>query len=94
MFILIVIGLLVSGLITAYLNSQRGHSEVAGFVVGTLLGPVGIVLALLSAPEPDAIVRRERDFEDERISRGELKKCPHCAESISGGGRSLPILRT
>jgi hypothetical protein len=86
-FLLLVVGLLISGLITAYLNSQRGHSEFAGFVVGTVLGPVGIVLALLSAPEPEALNRRERSLETERISRGDLKTCPHCAEAIRAEAR-------
>jgi hypothetical protein len=81
-FILLLIVLFVSGLITAYLNSQRGHSRIAGFVIGAILGPLGIVLALMSAPEPQALIRRERDLESERISCGELKKCPHCAESV------------
>ena len=87
MLLLVVVLLFVSGLLTAYINQQRGYSAVAGFIVGCVLGPLGILLALLSPVDPQAMWRRDQHMEDERIERGDLKKCPYCAEAIKPEAR-------
>lgn len=47
-----------------------------------LVGPLGIVLALVTPPDRQALVRKEKELEGEKLRRGELKKCPFCAELI------------
>ena len=73
---------LICGLIAGYLYRKRGRSELIGCLGGFLLGPLGIILALVSPPDHAALARKEKELEVDRIRRGELKKCPYCAESI------------
>jgi hypothetical protein len=73
---------IICGLITGYIYRQRGRSEVAGCLGGFLLGPIGIILALVTSPDRQALDRKEKELEGEKLRRGELKKCPYCAELI------------
>ena len=73
---------LICGLIASYLYRNRGRSQLAGFLGGFLLGPLGIVLALVTPPDRVALEKKQKMLESERLARGELKKCPHCAELI------------
>jgi hypothetical protein len=81
-YLSILAALIVSGLLTAYVNSQRGYSGFAGFVVGFALGPVGFVLALISTPNRVRLLRRDEELEVQRVARGERQQCPYCAEVI------------
>lgn len=63
--------LFLCGLLAAYIMSSRGESGLIGFVGGFIFGPIGVVLALFTK-------RNEKTF----IKRGELKRCPYCAETI------------
>lgn len=65
---------------TMSINQQRGHSAVAGLVIGALLGPLGILLALLSPKDAATIERRQ-------IETGQSKRCPHCANMIKREAR-------
>lgn len=59
---------LLCGLVTAVAASSKGRNGCGWGCLGFVLGPFGIVLALvMGAPEPDP---------------GSLKKCPFCAETI------------
>jgi len=73
---------LICGLIAAYIYSNKGRSRTAGFFGGLLLGPIGIILALITPKDKSALENKQREEEANKISRGELKKCPFCAESI------------
>jgi ribosomal protein L32 len=73
---------IICGLITGFIYRQRGRSELAGCLGGFLLGPIGIILALVTSPDRQALVRKEKDLEVEKVRSGELKKCPYCAELI------------
>jgi hypothetical protein len=73
---------LICGLIAGYIYSRRGRSGLSGFFGGLILGPLGIVLALVSSPDRSALGRKERELETEKLRRGELKKCPYCAELV------------
>ena len=73
---------LVCGLIAAYLYRNRGRSELVGFLGGLLLGPLGIILALVTPPDRDALEKKQKQLENEKMLRGEVKKCPYCAEII------------
>ena len=65
------------GLIAMYLYQQRGRSSVTGFLGGFLLGPLGIVLALVS---PSQMPKCPHCAE---FVKSEALVCKHC-------GRDLP----
>jgi hypothetical protein len=72
----------ICGLITAYIYKQKGRSEGLGCIGGFLLGPIGIILALISSADREKLAEREKEMEEDKITSGELKKCPYCAELI------------
>lgn len=57
---------IVFGLICAAIASSRGRSGCGWFILGALLGPFGLVVALLPPIE----------------KKGVTKKCPYCAEFV------------
>jgi hypothetical protein len=70
------------GLIAASINAQRGHSAWTGALLGVLLGPIAIILALATSRNEPALRVKARGAEVDLILRGEMKKCPFCAEII------------
>lgn len=66
---------LVCGVIAAIIYSNKGRSGAAGFLVGFLLGPIGIILTLVSRPDQIAAEQKELDS-------GAMKKCLYCAELV------------
>jgi hypothetical protein len=73
---------LICGLIAGYIYNRRGRSGLSGFLGGLFFGPLGIIMALVSSPDRTTLEQRERKFEAEKLRRGELKKCPYCAEFV------------
>jgi hypothetical protein len=73
---------IICGLLAGYLYGKRGRSQVVGCLGGFLLGPLGIVLALVTPADRTALARKERELEAEKLRRGELKQCPYCGELI------------
>jgi len=63
------------GFITAMVNSDKGKSGCGGFVLGVLLGPFGLLIAVLSKAD-------EKEKEKKQLETGDNKKCPYCAELI------------
>jgi len=61
----------VCGLISAAIASGKGRSGGGWFVIGLLLGPVGVILAIVTSKNEDGIVEQ-----------GKQKKCLFCAELI------------
>jgi len=81
---------ILCGLIAVAIGRSKGQSDFATFLVGLLLGPIGILLVLLSKTDTAAVERRQ-------IATGQLKKCPFCGEMIKTEavvcrfcGRDLP----
>lgn len=72
----------ICGLIAAALYQSRGRSGVTGFLGGLLLGPIGILLALVTPVDKAAVARQARAEESAKLARGEMKKCPYCAELV------------
>lgn len=73
--LLCVIGFyLLCGIVAAIIYQRKGRRGWVGFI-GGFLGPVGIILALLSSPD-------KNELEKIQLKSGEMKKCPHCAELI------------
>lgn len=62
------------GILGAVIASSKGGSGIAGFFVGFLLGPIGVIITLFmgSAAKKEAA----------EIADGNAKKCPCCAELI------------
>lgn len=75
---------LIFGVIAMAIYSKKGKSAFVGFLGGFLLGPIGILLALISKPNKEVLESREKLEVQGRIVAGELKKCPYCAELIKG----------
>jgi hypothetical protein len=66
---------LVCGVISAIIGSNKGRDGCGWFLVGVLLGPFGIILALV-------VSKNERVVESQAVASGDMKKCPYCAELI------------
>ncbi|WMP15848.1 zinc ribbon domain-containing protein [Thiothrix lacustris] len=63
------------GIVTAVAASNRGRSGLNWFFIGILLGPFGLILALL-------ISKNQAVVEQRAVQTGTIKKCPYCAEFI------------
>ncbi len=63
------------GLISAIVASRKGRSGCGWFLLGVLLGPFGLLLALV-------VGANEKNVEDQALQSGAMKKCPFCAELI------------
>lgn len=66
---------LLFGAVSAAVGSSKGRSGCGWFLVGFLLGPFGLLFALVAPKNNKAVEARE-------LEKGEMKKCPHCAELI------------
>jgi len=66
---------LIFGIISAIIGSNKGRSGCGWFIVGVLLGPLGIIMALVVSKNEDKITR---NF----IEGGDMKACHYCQESI------------
>lgn len=65
----------VCGVIAMMIATGKGRSGCGWFVIGVLLGPLGIILALVM-PQVTEVV------ETKAIQEGQMKKCPYCAELV------------
>ncbi len=66
---------IVCGVISAVIASNKGRSGCGWFIVGVLLGPLALILALV-------VGRDEPQVERQVLESGSMKKCPYCAELI------------
>jgi len=66
---------LMCGAIAYYIYQGKGRAGCWGFIVGFMLGPLGIVYALVRSPDTARMERKE-------IEAGRAKPCPHCGEII------------
>jgi uncharacterized membrane protein YeaQ/YmgE (transglycosylase-associated protein family) len=73
---------LICGLIAGYIYKNKGRSWGIGCIAGFILGPIGIILALVSGKSEEGLQKQNRQKEEKLIAKGEMKKCPHCAELI------------
>jgi hypothetical protein len=65
-------GWFLFGVVSAMIASNRGNSSCGGFILGVLLGPFGLLIALFSSRSDEELRRRS----------GDTKKCPYCAEFV------------
>jgi hypothetical protein len=55
--------------------SNKGRSGCGGFALGFLLGPIGLVIALVMQTD-------HKELESRTLSTGDMRKCPSCAELV------------
>jgi ribosomal protein L40E len=63
------------GIVSAIVASNKGRSGCGWFLLGILLGPIGVVLALVVSKDTAAV-------EHAALDEGAMKKCLYCAELI------------
>jgi hypothetical protein len=71
---------LICGVIAYYIYQGKGRAGCWGFLVGFMLGPLGIVYALVRSPDT-------RRSEELQVRAGTARWCPHCGELIRYGAR-------
>mgnify|MGYP001098323073 CR=1 FL=1 len=60
------------GIVGAMISKDKGNSGCGGFILGALLGPIGLLMAFFT-PE---------NQEEKRRMSGDTKQCPYCAEYV------------
>ena len=75
LFIIFICLWIMCGIVAAVVANRTGRNVGGWFLIGLLLGPIGIVLALVISPNDNVVEQRA-------ISSGQMKKCPACAELI------------
>ena len=75
--IFIIIGFLwfLCGITAASIARNKGDNGCFGFILGILLGPIGVIIALLSSP-------KQAKLDERALKSGKMKKCPACAELV------------
>jgi len=68
---------LLFGLAAGAVASSKGRSGCGWFILGVLLGPFGLIVALLPSSEQ----KDQAKARDDGVA-GDYRKCPRCAESI------------
>ena len=63
------------GVVTAIVASNKGRNGAAWLAIGFVLGPLGVLLALVVSKNLPAV-------EAGAVAKGDAKKCPYCAELI------------
>lgn len=66
---------LLCGAIGAVVATNKGYDGCVWFAFSFAFGPLGFVLALV-------LPRNQKAVESRALERGELKKCPSCAELV------------
>ena len=71
---------LAMGAIAAIIMTNKGRSGCGGFALGFLLGPFGIILALVVSSDQHEMTKRAE-------LAGGMRKCPDCAELVKAEAR-------
>lgn len=69
------IGWILCGVIGAIIAREKGRSPLGWAIGCLLLGPLGIVLALVVSKDAGKV-------EEEALQSGAMRKCPKCAEIV------------
>jgi uncharacterized membrane protein YeaQ/YmgE (transglycosylase-associated protein family) len=65
---------IICGGVAAMVASSKGGNAAAGFFMGVLLGPFGIVAAFFMGSETAKV--------EKQVGAGQKKICPRCAEAV------------
>ena len=77
----------VIGIIAAKVYRNKGRSYKMGFAAGFILGPLGLLLALLSGTDVAGKAKQIRREEEDEIRSGVSKRCEVCDEVIAAAAR-------
>ena len=66
---------LLSGIVSAMVATNKGRSGCSWFLLGFLLGPLGLILSF-------AVSKNQSVLEQRMVQRGEMQYCPYCAELV------------
>lgn len=75
MLIVLLIIWLLFGAAGGMILSNKGRSGCGGFALGFLLGPIGLVIALVMQTD-------HKQLERQSLQAGDMRKCPSCAELV------------
>jgi hypothetical protein len=75
MLIACIIIWILFGIVSAVVATNKGNNGCDWFALGFLLGPFGLILALVVSGDKEIA-------EKKAIESGGMKKCPYCAELI------------
>ncbi len=82
---------LICAFIAGIIYQNKGKSQTTGALLGLLLGPIGVVIALVVAPDVREVERRQ-------LASREMDMCPFCSELVRPTavvckhcGRDLPV---
>lgn len=73
---------LLFGIVCAVAAAYKGRSQFGWFLTGGLLGIIGLILIL-------AVPKNQKVIDKEMLDKGEMKKCPHCAEVVKADAKNL-----
>ena len=78
---------LLCGVVSAGVAASKGRSGSGFFLLGVLLGPLGLLGAGVASPD-----RAKQDGKATRagLQSGALRRCPHCAEAIQRDAKVCP----
>ena len=63
------------GIMAASVAKSKGDRGCFGLILGFLLGPIGVIIALLSSP-------KQAKLDERALKSGKMKRCPACAELV------------
>lgn len=63
---LLIAVMVVLGMFSGMIAAGRGNSFGGGFVLGLLLGPIGLLITAVSSRSPEAEAARQKAIEDAR----------------------------
>jgi predicted amidophosphoribosyltransferase len=75
---IILIVWLICGMLAGELWARKGGSAFTGFLIGVVLGPIGVIIALIGGDQ-----RPKCPYCSERIQKG-AQICPHCRTRLIG----------
>lgn len=87
---------LAFGAATAWMAIRKGYQPIAGLVIGTVLGPLGLIGYLFLPRTQDA--RRHQELEEkintEQSEAAKTRLCPKCHRVLSVTARVCPKCET
>lgn len=66
---------ILCGVAGGMILANKGRSGCGGFALGFLLGPFGLVIALVMGTD-------HKELEKRSLEEGDMRKCPSCAELV------------
>lgn len=75
LFLAVVGAGLLTGISAAIVASNKGRDVTGWFLLGFILGPIGIVLSLV-------VSRNEENLQEHAVASGEFRVCEYCAELV------------